>query len=138
MKKTELFDQKLSILFGGGQGEQWDFLKKIIFKNHDYENGFTSKNLLVVLDEIKENGGRVVGIETYDVNEALHVYNWESYTKNNIFNSDWVIEAVKDIKSLGSGSRSFIYFKFPREAVLNYLKKFMVDINQPNGKNRKR
>lgn len=134
MKSTELFNQKASILLGKNQDEQRDFMKKIIFKNYDYENGFSSKDLIVILDEIILNGGRVVGIETYDENDALHVFNWESYVKNNIYKNDWFVKAIKEIKSLGAPSRSFVYMKFPREAILNYLNNFMVDIETPKRK----
>lgn len=79
--------------------------------------------MIDVLDEIIGNDGKVIGIETYDKNDALHVFNWESYSKNNIYKNDWVVEAFKDIKSLGNNSRSFVYMNFPRKAILNYFKK---------------
>jgi hypothetical protein len=64
--------------------------------------------------------GRIFGIETLDSQKNLHVFNFEKYQK--FYTNDWVVNAFDDIQELGKGSRSHLYFTFPRQVIKKHLK----------------
>ena len=119
MKKTELFDKKLELMFGDGDDDEYDFLQKNIFKNKDYSDGIPLADLKNILMEVLGyKGSKVLGIETYDANGNLNIYHFEAYQK--FYTADWLEQAIHDISKLGKNSRSYIYVSIPRSILKRY------------------
>jgi hypothetical protein len=123
MKATELFNHKLDLYFNLIDHDEKRFIDNYIYKYYEPENGLTPNDLKVLIMEILgfDPKSKIIGIETFDENDILHVWNWEKYQKS-YRDSEWVIQAVEDIESLGQDTRSYLYFTVPKRTVKKYLK----------------
>jgi hypothetical protein len=119
MKRTELFDKKLELMFGDGDNEELKFLEKNIFQGKDYSDGIPFKDLKNIIMEVLGYRGKVLGIETYDRHGNLNIFHFEHYVR--YYLNEWLVQAIEDISELGEGSRSYIYVSFPKSVLKRYL-----------------
>ena len=75
-----------------------DLIKNKIYKNYDYRNGFSLRDLKVVAQELFNCRFKITKIKVKDRIGKSHNYNWKGYQKQ--YTHDWLEEAIEDISKI--------------------------------------
>ena len=82
-----------------------DLIKNKIYKNYDYRNGFSLRDLKVVAQELFNCRFKITKIKVKDITGEYHYYNLKDYQKQ--YTHDWLEEAIEDISELKKAKSYF-------------------------------
>jgi hypothetical protein len=82
-----------------------DFIKDNIYKNFNWQNGFSLRDLKVVAQELFNYRFKIIKINVKDINGKSHNYTWQEY--QNQYTHDWLVEAIEDISKI-KNAKSYI------------------------------
>ena len=75
-----------------------DFIKDNIYKNFNWQNGFSLSELKVIAQELYNYRFKIIKIKAKDLNDKSHNYRWQEYQKQ--YTHDWVVDAMDDISKI--------------------------------------
>lgn len=75
-----------------------DFVKEKIYKNYNWQSGFSLRDLKVIAQELFNHRFKIIKIKVKDISDKSHNYNWKDYQKQ--YTHDWLEEAIEDISKI--------------------------------------